>query len=64
MDNNNSHKPNNDDSKAEFATDWSKNAENAAKKAEAEMEKLKREAREQLSSAKVSYNNPDDTEKN
>ena len=58
---NNSNKNN---SKAEFATDWSKNAENAAKKAEAEMEKFKKEAREQLNSAKVSYNNPDDAENN
>jgi len=64
MDINDSNNPKNDGSKAEFATDWSKNAENAAKKAEAEMEKLKKEAREQLNGAKVSYNNPDDTENN
>ena len=61
---NNSNNPKNNNSKAEFATDWSKNAENAAKKAEAEMDKIKKEAREQLNSAKVSYNNPDDAENN
>ena len=61
MANNNSSNKN-DHSDAEFATDWSKNAENAAKKVEAEIDKLKKEAREQLKNSKVSYNNPDDSE--
>ena len=51
----------NNNSKAEFSTDWSKNAENAARKAEAEVDKLKKEAREQLNDSKASYNNPNDT---
>lgn len=35
-------------------------ADQAAKKAEAEVEKIKQDAHEQLTSGKVKFNNPDD----
>lgn len=35
-------------------------ADQAARKAEAEVEKIKQEAHEQLTSGKVKFNNPDD----
>lgn len=50
-----------DNSKVEFSTDWAKNAEDAAKKAEEQVNKIKKDAREQLSESNASYNNPDDT---
>ncbi len=49
-------------SQDEHETDWAKKAEKAAEKAEAEVDKIKKEAREQLNDSKVSYNNPDDSE--
>ena len=55
----NSNKENNVNSQVEMGTDWAKNAENAAKKAEAEVNKLKREAQEQLNKGNEKFNNPD-----
>lgn len=40
--------------------DWAKNAEDAAKKAESEVDKLKKEAQQELHNGKESFNNPDD----
>jgi len=40
--------------------DWAKAADNAEQKATEELEKLKREAQEELKNTKQSYNNPDD----
>lgn len=37
--------------------DWAKNAENAAKKAESEVDKLKEEARQELRKGKENFNN-------
>ena len=44
----------------EMGTDWAKNAEDAAKKAEAQVSKLKKEAQQQLRGSKSAYNNPTD----
>lgn len=40
--------------------DWPKAADNAEKKATEEVEKIKREAHEELNNTNQSYNNPDD----
>lgn len=40
--------------------DWAKNAEDAAKKAETEVNKLKKEAQQELHHGKESFNNADD----
>lgn len=55
-----SSKNDNENARVEMGTDWAKNAENAAKKAEAEVDKLKKEAQEQLSKGRGIFNNPDD----
>lgn len=61
MDNsNNSNKINNYEPAVETEVDWAKNAEDAAKKAEAEVDKLKKEAHEQLNNSKTTYNHPTD----
>ena len=44
----------------EMGTDWAKNAEDAAKKAEAQVSRLKEEAQQQLKGSKSAYNNPTD----
>lgn len=44
----------------EMGTDWAKNAEEAAKKAEEQVSELKKEAQRQLRGSKSSYNNPTD----
>lgn len=45
----------------EMGTDWAKNAEDAAKKAEEQVSKLKKEAQQQLRGSKSAYNNPTDS---
>ncbi|QUW23514.1 hypothetical protein JSQ81_08445 [Sporosarcina sp. Marseille-Q4063] len=44
----------------EMGTDWAKNAEDAAKRAEDQVSELKKEAQQQLKGSKSSYNNPTD----
>ncbi|WP_172373369.1 hypothetical protein [Sporosarcina jiandibaonis] len=44
----------------EMGTDWAKNAEDAAKRAEEQVSKLKKEAQQQLNGSKSSYHNPTD----
>ena len=56
----NSNNQNNDEPQVSDEMDWARNAEDAAKKAEAEVEKIKKEAQEQLNNSKTTYNNPAD----
>jgi len=43
-------------------TDWAKAADHADKKAQEELEKIKREAHEELTNDKATFHNPDDSE--
>lgn len=56
----NSNNQNNDEPQVSDEIDWARNAEDAAKKADAEVEKIKKEAQEQLNNSKITYNNPAD----
>ena len=44
----------------EMGTDWAKNAEDAAIRAEEKVSQLKKEAQQQLRGSKSAYNNPTD----
>lgn len=53
----NEHKPS---AKEDKHYDWAKNAEDAARKAESEVDKLKKEAQQELHHGKDNFNNADD----